>query len=140
MSLLDPSQYFLVARLKYGGVEIDRAIKPLSLPKYWKLPEASLSVNLKKINDKTFELIISTNLFARVVMIEPIRHEPTASTNPLKLMEQCDVMVAGDNYFDLLAGESRTVLIQLRDFSCVDGFDVRAWNADTIRIKYFNHE
>ena len=123
-------------RLKRAGVEIDRAIKPLSLPRYWNLPEAALSVNLKKINDKTFELIISTDLFARVVMIEPIGALPTAPTNPTKLMEQCDVMVAGDNYFDLLAGESRTVLINLRNISCVDGFEVRAWNADTIRIKF----
>ena len=46
-------------------------------------------------------------------------------------MEQCDVMIADDNYFDLLAGESRTILIQLRNSYCVDGFEIRAWNAES---------
>ena len=107
------------------------AIKPLSLPKDWDLPNASLSVKFKKISDKIFELIISTDFFARVVTIEPSGKLPSSPTDPAKLMEQCDVMIADDNYFDILAGESRTVLIRLRNSSCVDGFKVHAWNTES---------
>ncbi len=81
-----------------------------------------------------FKLKISSDLFVRVVTIEPAGDLPVEPTNPAKLMDQCDVMVAGDNYFDLLAGESRTILIQLRNSSCVDGFEVRAWNASSAKI------
>ena len=134
LSSLDPSQYFLMVRLKHNGVEIDRAIKPLSLPKDWDLPHASLDVKIQKINDITFELKISTDLFARVVTIEPTGMSPNLLTNPAKLMEQCDVMIADDNYFDLLAGESRTMLIRLRNSYCVDGFEIRAWNAEPVKV------
>jgi len=89
LSLLDPSKYYLFAKLKRNGLEIDRTIKPLSLPKDWQLPEASLNVKLKKINDK---------------------------------------------YFDLLACESRTVFIQLRNSSNVEGFKIRAWNTELIMV------
>jgi len=134
LSTLEPGKYFLMARLKCNNVEIDRAIKPLSLPKDWDLPHATLDVKLKEINNKTYELKISTDLFARVVTIEPTGKLPTSPTNPAKLMEQCDVMFADDNYFDLLAGEPRTVFIRLRNSSCVDGFEIRAWNAESARV------
>ncbi len=138
LSNLDSSKYFLIAKLKRNGEEIDRTIKPLSLPKDWNLPSATLEAKLKKINEKTFQLKISTDFFARVITIEPLGTLPTAPTNPSKLMKQCDVMIANDNYFDLLAGESRTILIECRNPLQITGFEIRTWNSVPLKILSHN--
>ncbi len=135
LSSMDSSQCFLMARLVVNGSEIDRTIKPLGLPGEWNLPKASLALRSEKVGDDAFELTVSTDVFARVVTIEPIGDLPVAPTDPMRLMEQCDVMDASDNYFDLLAGESRVMRIQLRRSCGVTGFQVRAWNGGVLGIK-----
>jgi len=131
---LDPARQFLMARLLRSGNEIDRAVKPFGLPGDWDLPVASLNASLHQVATDVFELSISSDYFARVVMIEPIGDLPVAPTDPMRLMEQCDIMDTSDNYFDLLAGESRTICIQLRDPCRVAGFQVRAWNGEILGI------
>jgi len=137
LSSLDPGKCFLMARLVRGGREIDRTIKPLGLPGEWQLPQTSLAFKCEKKSDDTFEIEISADKFARVVTIEPIGNLPTAPTDSMRLMEQCDVMDVSDNYFDLLAGELRVIRIQLRRPCCVSGFQVRAWNGESIEINIY---
>ena len=127
-------EWFLVARLVRDGVAIDRVIKPLGLPGEWHLPKAALSIDCKRGASDRVEFLITTDRFARVVTIEPVGDLPAALTDPARVIEQRDAIEASDNYFDLLADETRTVVLRLHDPARVTGLTVRAWNAEAVSV------
>jgi len=57
---------------------------------------------------------------------------PTAPTNPANIMAQPDTMNISDNYFNLPAGQSRTLNIHLRNPSRVKGFKLHSFNAKPV--------
>lgn len=96
IEVTDPSRQCIFGKLKVDNLVLSRNSYFFDIPKNIKYPNVNLRVSREQLSDDTHRLLISADGYARLVAVSG----------------WSDTARLSDNYFDLLPGETREVLIR----------------------------
>lgn len=119
----EPAEVVLVAELSAEGATLSRNVLSFVATKDLDLPPPELRVTVQPFQAGVFAVHVSAKRFARAVYLGPILLDParaavagaSAGANPdVAAAQALADGVFSDNYFDLLPGETKTVLFRPR--------------------------